>query len=132
MLLRGCGDTTPAGRAARSTSTCLRGGCVDAVERPVIEIIHGETSELVTVTFRTESVRCTRRHPFYVVDRGWVEAGDLHEGDLVPTATGELREISAFMIQSVVNPIPVYNFRVEKYHYYFVGDGQFLVHNGKM
>jgi len=108
------------------------GACGNAIERPVIRVIRGEATELVTVTFGTESVTCTRRHPFYVVDKGWAEAGDLHEGDLVPTATGEPKEISALTIRTVPNAIPVYNFLVEQYHYYFVGDGQFLVHNGKM
>jgi RHS repeat-associated protein len=108
------------------------GPCGDAVERPVIRVFRGETTELVTVTFGTESVICTRPHPFYVVDRGWVEAGDLHEGDLVPTATGEPMEISSVTIRALSAPVPVYNFHVEQHHYYFVGDGRFLVHNGKM
>ncbi len=108
------------------------GPCGDAVERPVIGVIHGEATELVTITFGRESLTCTRRHPFYVVNRGWVDPVELQEGEVVPRATGEPAEISAVTIQSLANPMPVYNFQVEQDHYYFVGDGQFLVHNGKM
>jgi RHS repeat-associated protein len=75
----------------------------------------------------TERVDATVEHPFWVVDRGWVAAGDLRPGDEVSTSHGgRARVLSA---TSTERTTTVYNFEVEQFHTYFVGEAGLWVHN---
>lgn len=74
----------------------------------------------------TDSLTTTDEHPFRTT-RGWTNAEELHEGDLIETADGSYARI----VGNVALPKRqrVYNFRVADTHTYFVGDGALLVHN---
>lgn len=79
-----------------------------------------------------DAVRPSVGHPFWVKrsdsDSGhWIDAGNLHAGELVATLTGDWRKIES--ITTVDREQPVYNFTVAKDHDYFVGETGFLVHN---
>ncbi len=66
-------------------------------------------------------------HPFWIRSRGWVSAEKLLPGDEVFTSDGGcLRVISGTWLSQRQT---VYNFEVEEFHTYFVGDSGVLVHN---
>ena len=73
----------------------------------------------------------TTNHPFYVISKGWVAAGDLEIGDEILTIDGEIGYVLSFELEKLDAPIPVYNIEVVDFHTYFVGDGNgwVLVHN---
>jgi hypothetical protein len=73
----------------------------------------------------TASVRL--QHPFWVNEKGWTAAGKLVVGDQVLSAhDGWLRVGSATWQQARET---VYNFEVEEFHTYFVGEAGAWVHN---
>jgi filamentous hemagglutinin len=69
----------------------------------------------------------TAEHPFYTSENEWIEAGELQLGDDIRAATWTTGEVEAITI--VTQPQRMYNFTVAAAHTYFVGDGQWLVHN---
>jgi hypothetical protein len=83
-------------------------------------ILHLKTTE--------GEIDATTSHPFYVIDKGWVAAGDLLVGDAVHTLDGVAGTVTGFKIEKLDKPIPVYNIEVEDFNSYFVGNG-LLVHN---
>jgi hypothetical protein len=84
------------------------------------EILHLEASE--------GEIDATTNHPFYVIGKGWVAAGDLVVGDEVHTLNNNTGTITGFKFEKLDKPISVYNIEVEDFHSYFVGNGV-LVHN---
>ena len=66
-------------------------------------------------------------HPFFVVDRGWVEARDLQPGDLLQSMDGAMLRLDD--VEREQRTIRVYNFEVRDLHSYFVGTEQVLAHN---
>src|SRR5690606_28830140 len=80
--------------------------------------------------------RTTDDHPFFVLGRGWVNAGELAIGDLVQQSDGSTASVIASQRESHPLGITVYNLEVEGAHTYFVTDGQgevtaVWVHNAK-
>jgi len=60
-----------------------------------------------------------------LINKEWVEAGNLKKGDMLTNRDNELVEIES--IKSVDKVVDVYNFEVEKYHTY-IAEG-IIVHN---
>ena len=71
----------------------------------------------------------TEKHPFWVIGKGWVKAGDLKAGNKVSLKTGEIGNVDSVEIEELDKPVKVYNFEVEDWHTYFVSDIGVLVHN---
>ncbi len=74
-----------------------------------------------------EVVVTTPDHPFYTRERGWVKAGELKPGEHVRKADGSYGVVRSLRL--VEREQRMYNLTVEDVHTYFVGDGQWLVHN---
>ena len=74
-----------------------------------------------------ETIETTAEHPFFVEGRGWVEVQHLEFGDLIPSASGELRSLA--VVEQTDRVERVYNFGVENFFSYFVGDEGAWVHN---
>jgi len=99
-----------------------------------------KVSRKVTDTYRADqnhyylingALRATALHPFFTVDRGWVDVADLKVGDRVLSID---RNIEILSIEKVGYDHRVYNFRVENSHNYFVSanddkETYYLVHN---
>jgi hypothetical protein len=64
-------------------------------------------------------IRTTSEHPFWVVGKGWVVAGELAEGDLLRTPEGDHVPVQQ-VVQTLVQE-RVYNLRIADFHTYFVG-----------
>ena len=76
-----------------------------------------------------EEIVTTPEHPFYVPKQGWTSAAALRAGDQLVALNGELVIVEQVQHELLETPIKVYNFEVEDFHTYFVGNAPVLVHN---
>ena len=76
-----------------------------------------------------EEIVTTESHPFYVNDRGFVNAGELIVGDKLLDVNGNVLLVENFDIELTEKPVTVYYFQVEDFHTYHVGEFRILVHN---
>ena len=95
----------------------------------VTNIFVNETSVLVRIYVGDEEIETTPTHPFWVIGKGWVAAGDIEAGDKVYLYSGEGREVKEVRFEYLDTPIKVYNFEVEDWHTYFVSEQDVFVHN---
>ena len=98
-------------------------------EQVVEETFVRESSELVHIEVGNETISATPDHPFYVPQKGFVEAVNLRAGDILCTVNGEYVIVEQIQHEILEKPIEVYNFRVANTHTYFVGDVSVGVHN---
>jgi len=96
-------------------------------KRQVLQTFVREADVLVDLHVDGEVISTTEEHPFWVVDKGWVEASDLRVGDLLITEDGVIIDVDG--IEKREGDFEVYNFEVEDFHTYFVSDLEVLVHN---
>jgi len=105
--------------------------------KPVVRLFRNETYELTKVkTSDGQEIVSTPGHPYYVPNRGWVNARDLRAGDLLLRLNGRYVVIELVQHEILEAPVTVYNFEVADYHTYFVAenanvavDDFILVHN---
>lgn len=96
---------------------------------PVTAVLRHTSQMIEYLTVEGEHITTTPEHPFYSRKRGWVAAGDLYEGEAVRRGDGSYGQVeSIFVIESRQT---VFNLTVAIAHTYFVGEGQWLVHNSK-
>ena len=103
----------------------------DTAEKTVLETHVRQVDKLVHLTINGEEIVTTVDHPFYVQNRGFINAGNLLTGDTLISVNGEDLLVSSCYIEECENPETVYNFQVEDYHTYFVGECAVLVHNAE-
>ncbi|MFT3766700.1 MAG: polymorphic toxin-type HINT domain-containing protein [Minicystis sp.] len=89
-------------------------------EQPVVEVILEDEHR------RAESVHATLEHPF-LTQRGWTGASALVDGDFVLQRSGAWSRVMG--VHETGERVTVYNFEVEGFHTYFVGEQGLLVHN---
>ncbi|WP_026371044.1 RHS repeat-associated core domain-containing protein [Kallotenue papyrolyticum] len=82
---------------------------------------------LIDLTIAGEDVETTPEHPFYTLERTWVEAGSLWVGAHVRRADGSYGVVQAVRVEQRAQVM--YNLTVATAHTFFVGDQQWLVHN---
>ena len=102
---------------------------LETARKTVLETYVRQVDKLVHLTINGEEIVTTDNHPFYVQGRGFIEAGKLLIGDKLISINGEDLVIEKFFIEECENPVTVYNFQVEDYHTYFVGNCAVWVHN---
>jgi hypothetical protein len=108
--------------------------------KKVVNTFIRKTNEISKVTFTNSSIlETTWNHPFRkmistlpgdtfsIENSEWVEARDLSKGDKVYSADGSLSVVESVVIDQ--REETVYNFEVEDFHTYFVGESGFWVHN---
>ena len=76
-----------------------------------------------------EEIVCTNEHPFYVPVKGWTAACQLRTGDRLQLVNGEYAIVEQVQHEILEAPVKVYNFEVEDFHTYYVGEESALVHN---
>uniref|UniRef100_UPI0003B4E2F3 Hedgehog/intein hint domain-containing protein n=1 Tax=Butyrivibrio sp. AE3009 TaxID=1280666 RepID=UPI0003B4E2F3 len=101
----------------------------DVVYKRVLETYINETTELIHLNIDGEEIVTTPTHPFYVKGKGFIEAGNLNVGETLVDSEGNELHLRIKRWEHLQNTVPVYNFAVEDYHTYFVGDNEVLVHN---
>ena len=86
---------------------------------------------LVHLNVNGEEIVTTETHPFYVNDRGFVNAGELAVGDELLDSNKNILLVENFDVELTGKPVTVYNFQVEDYHTYHVSGFGVLVHNAE-
>ena len=102
---------------------------LETASKTVLETYVRKVDKLVHLTINGEEIVTTDNHPFYVQGRGFINAGNLLVGDKLISVNGEDLVIEKFFIEETAESVSVYNFQVEDYHTYFVGDCAVWVHN---
>ena len=97
--------------------------------KPVVQTFRNETTEWIHVTVNGETLTCTPEHPFYSPVKGWTSAIDLRAGDILVMLNGEYVVVEQVQHELLESPETTYNFEVEDFHTYYVGDTYVLVHN---
>jgi RHS repeat-associated protein len=100
--------------------------------KPVVRTVVHEDEPLVALTIRDdqerdETILATPDHPFWIEGRGWTPAAQLAPLDGVAQSEGHHGVVVAAVQRAAT--ARVYNFEVEGWHTYFVGDDATLVHN---
>lgn len=93
----------------------------------VLSRYHRLSQETLVLTVGDSHIETTPEHPFWVPERGWIEASELVPGDRLLSANGELVSMTAS--ERYNESHLVYNFEVAEAHNYFVNDDQVLTHN---
>jgi len=94
----------------------------------VTHLIQGKQEyNLVFLTLENgETIEVTGEHPFYVVEKNWVEADALSKGNVLVLKDGNI-EISS--VEREQRTVIVYNLTVANAHTYYVSSDGVLVHN---
>ena len=87
--------------------------------------------DMYKIYIENEVIESTNKHPYYIKDRGWIEARNLQIGDTLITPENKEIEIKNIeIVKHVGNKLKeVYNIEVNNNHNYFVGENKVLVHN---
>ena len=97
--------------------------------KEVTNIFRGTSDELYRLKIGDEIVSATPKHQFYIVDKGWVRAYDLKEGDKIVSKETQDLVIEKIEHEKLENPVKVYNLTIEGYHNYLITKYELLVHN---
>ena len=101
----------------------------ETAEKTVVETYIRKTTQLIHLTINSEEIITTWNHPFYVKGYGFIDAEKLQQGDIVVNVGGELYPVESILIEEAEQPETVYNFQVEDFHTYYVGNNHIWVHN---
>ena len=97
--------------------------------KTVLETYIRRTDKLIYLVINGEEIITTETHPFYVKERGFVDAGKLLTGDFLLDVYGNVLVVEYTRTEYLEEPEAVYNFQVEDFHTYYVGEQFVLVHN---
>ena len=85
-------------------------------EKTVLEVFRRSTTEFVHLTIHGEKITTTHEHPFFVVGKGFVNAGEIRVCDILQDSNQNRLTIDDISFETTETPTPVYNFKVEDYH----------------
>jgi RHS repeat-associated protein len=94
---------------------------------PVQAVLVHLDRAIVRLTIDDEQLETTPEHPFFSEQRGWTPAAALRVGEPIRRADGSAGAVAALSIEH--RPQVMYNLTVGVAHTFFVGDGEWLVHN---
>lgn len=102
--------------------------------KPVNQVFTFDDRALYELTLEDEegkltTLEVTDDHPFWVTDFGWMNSIDLVPGLNVDTRTEQT--LTVVDLKFLNRYERVYNFEVQDWHTYYVGDAGVLVHNAK-
>ena len=99
--------------------------------KKVLEKYVRKTRELVHIVVGGEKIVSTADHPYFVVGRGFINAGQLCIGSPLQNANGKILEVEQIYKEYLeeAEEVTVFNFQVEDWHTYHVGEMEVLVHN---
>ena len=97
--------------------------------KQVLKTYERASEELIHIHVNGEEIITTPEHPFYHPIKGWTNAVHLRAGDLLVLRSGEYVVIEQVAHEILESPVKVYNFEVEDFHTYYVGNRGVFVHN---
>ena len=103
--------------------------CGETGYEQVMQVIERTAPVLLDIKIGKHIISCTPEHPFWVVNKGWLQASDLEVGSRLLTEDRKL--ICVESINRREGSFKVYNLEVERLHTYYASEIGILVHNGK-
>jgi hypothetical protein len=94
---------------------------------PIEAVLEHNDAVTERVVVDGEEIVTTPEHPFYTAEGGWTDAKDLEPGDHLRKADGSYGVVETVTFED--SPRRMYNLTVGTAHTFFVGEGQWLVHN---
>ncbi len=100
--------------------------------KPVVRLFRNKNMSIFRVSFKVdgedlETLGVTAEHPFWVTNKGWVNAKDLSVGSQISTMSGSVAVVTS--INNNGEKQDTYNFEVKDYHTYFVSKLGLWTHN---
>ena len=86
--------------------------------KTVNAVYRGETNEIYEITIENQIIRATSRHKFHTLDRGWIEANALREGEEITNKSGKNLRVTKIEKKIHEKPIRIYDLTIDKYHNY--------------
>lgn len=80
------------------------------LQKTVLETYIREDSKLIHLMINGEEIITTETHPFYVKNRGFVNAGELAVGDELLDSNKNILLVENFDVELTGKPVTVYNF----------------------
>lgn len=96
------------------------------IPRPVTDVFSRTASSHRILRTEYDTFRVTDEHPFWVQGKGWTQAKDVTDEDIIAGREGDALVLSN---QEVKQALKVFNFSVADTASYFVGDGGSWAHN---
>lgn len=97
--------------------------------KDVLETFVRKTEDLIHIFIGEEEIITTVDHPFWVKGKGFVPATCLVIGSELINDKGDIVYVENIFREKNNDGVEVYNFKVEDYHTYYVGENCILVHN---
>ena len=101
----------------------------ELARKQVVQLFRNQAEELTHVFVQGEEIICTPGHPFYSPQYGWIDACELETGDILVLPDGNYVLVEYTYTEQLNEPVAIYNFEVQDFHTYFVGNCSILVHN---
>lgn len=98
------------------------------IPRPVTDVFSRTASSHRILRTEYDTLRVTDEHPFWVQGKGWTQAKDVTDEDVIAGREGDALVLSN---QEVKQALKVFNFSVADTASYFVGEGGSWAHNAK-
>jgi RHS repeat-associated protein len=96
---------------------------------PVSTLFKHSAATLLVIILAGDTIATTPEHPFYVEEKGWVEAFSLQKGDLLLKNNTQTEAVLA--VETLTKETTVYNISVSGSHNFFVSEDSVLSHNAK-
>ena len=121
-------DVKPGDIVLSTNTDTMETGCKKVLEKYV-----RKTRELVHIIVGGKEIVSTPDHPYYVEGRGFVNACQLCIGSPLLDADVKILEVEQIYKEQLGKneEVKVYNFQVEDWHTYHVGEMEVLVHNAE-
>ena len=97
--------------------------------KTVLDTFVRTTNDLIHIFIGDEELITTIDHPFWVKGKGFVPAMSLVIGSGLINDNGDIAYVENILRETNNNGVEVFNFKVENYHTYYVGENNILVHN---
>ena len=95
--------------------------------KEVRNIIVSSVDEIIKIKTENQIIEASLEHPFYIKEKGWVEAKDLQQDDILITLNHEekIKNIS----RDYYFEKDVYNLEIEGSHTFYITEDDILTHN---
>ena len=97
--------------------------------KTVLETFVRRTNEIIHIFIENEEITTTVDHPFWVNGKGFVLAMNLVIGSELINDKGDIVCVENIRRETNRDGVEVFNFKVEDFHTYYVGENGILVHN---
>lgn len=97
--------------------------------KTVLETFVRRTNEIIHIFIENEEITTTVDHPFWVNGKGFVSAMNLVIGSELINDKGDIVCVENIRRETNRDGVEVFNFKVEDFHTYYVGENGILVHN---